>query len=77
MKAKYFRLSATKHKLPYQPIVENETYFYRNMKATKISKQNENNTCIPNIIVDTFYMKISLKHSIMFVSLSLANLPSI
>ena len=44
MKEKDFRLSVANHKLPYQPILENETYFYRSMKATKISKQNKFNT---------------------------------
>ena len=44
MKAKDFRLSVAKHKLPYQPILENETYFYRSLKATKISKKNKFNT---------------------------------
>ena len=44
MKAKDFRLSVAKHKLPYQPILENETYFYRSLKATKISKQKKFNT---------------------------------
>ena len=44
MKAKDFKLSVAKHKLPYQPILENETYFYRSLKATKISKQKKFNT---------------------------------
>ena len=44
MKVKYFRLSVVKHKLPYQPILENETYFYRSLKATKINKQKKFNT---------------------------------
>ena len=49
MKVKDFRLSAAKHKLPYKPILENETYFYRNLKATKISKQNKFNTYFKKI----------------------------
>ena len=44
MKEKDFRPSVANHKLPYQPIIENETYFYRSMKATKISKQKKINT---------------------------------
>ena len=44
MKAEDFRLSVAKHKLPYQPILENEKYFYRSLKDTKISKQNKFNT---------------------------------
>ena len=44
MKAKDFRLSVAMHKLPYHPILENETYFYRSLKATKISKQKKLNT---------------------------------
>ena len=85
MKGKDFRLSVVKHKLSYQPLLENETYFYRSLKDTKINKKinsthiskrvERNNKSMPNIIVDTFYMNIGVKHSIMFVSLSLANLP--
>ena len=44
MKAKYFKLSDAKNKLPYQSSLENEKYFYRSLKATKISKQNKFNT---------------------------------
>ena len=44
MKAKDFKMGVAKHKLPYQPILENETYFYRSLKAAKISKQNKFNT---------------------------------
>ena len=44
MKVKDFRPSAAKNKLSYQLILENETYFYRRMKATKISKQKKINT---------------------------------
>ena len=44
MKVKDFRLSFAKHKLPYQPVLENETYFYRILKATKISNQKKFNT---------------------------------
>ena len=35
MKAIDFRLSVAKHKLPYQPILENETYFYRSYQNKK------------------------------------------
>ena len=41
---KDFKLSVAKHNLPYHPILENETYFYRSLKATKISKQKKFNT---------------------------------
>ena len=44
MKEKDFRVSVAKNKLPYQPIIENDTYFYRSLKATKISKKNKFNT---------------------------------
>ena len=44
MKEKDFRPSVANHKLPYQPIIENETYFYRSLKATQISKEKKFNT---------------------------------
>ena len=40
MKAKDFTLSVANHKLPYHPILENETYYYRSLRPYQ-NKQAE------------------------------------